>query len=398
MITEMKGMVMSRRLPYVATFVAILAIAVWLASPDIPLSTARTRQSQDHIAGKPVQVFLFYELGTPLDTAMVSLPMRIDISEPLLFTLYFDINEDGIFEDAEKAVDEVAAFGEKGVPNSFPILFANGAMIDLLITNESKKVQVKVIVTSSDDLNPPQTVQSFETMATKRRWDIDDIFSANPGFVGGGGRTLASIFDPSLAYAQGGAINIFNEKVPDQPARSGKKNECVPIAMANSLLWLATKHGFEKSLPAKTNDLLDELDQDLQYTDKGVKQENILPGKIQFTADRGLELNNKRIDATLTEGRSDIWDKIVEELRAGEDVELIFDLKETPTSDATGSHAVTVVGASNKGGKQYIIVHDPVTPKGNDSYQVLRNGQIQGHPLGKGFGMFIISESFEKRT
>ena len=89
-----------------------------------------------------------------------------------------------------------------------------------------------------------------------------------------------------------------------------------------------------------------------------------------------------------------MWDKILAELKAGEDVELVIDFKASPNGAVTASRAVTVVGAHSQGTKQWITIHDPLTPEGNDTYRVERNGQVTGHPLGKGFCTFIISESY----
>lgn len=106
-------------------------------------------------------------------------------------------------------------------------------------------------------------------------------------------------------------------------------------------------------------------------------------------------MENKRIDATVNEGASDVWDKIVGELQAGEDVELVIDFKESMNGALKNSHSVTVVGASSKGNNHYITVHDSLNGPSNDTYRVRRDGVIEGHPLGKGFGTFLISESFK---
>lgn len=338
-----------------------------------------------------VRIIVYTLGGQQLGTASVALPLQDNTLSPAEFDVFIDVNRDGIFALDEQAVDSELSSSEARMPTLFPIQFEDRRMLRRLLQDTHRRVGVRVVV---EDFGPGQIDTTMDFRARRREHDLTNAYSYEPGFIGGG--PIRAVIAESVLGAAEPKVDekVFNDNVPDLGPRAGKKNECVPIASANSLLWLARKHGFTDDLPDTTQQLLDELDQDMQHTNQGVLPANFLPGKIAFTNRHMLSLDNKRIDAAITEGRSDLWDKILAELKAGEDVELVIDYKDSPSGTVKASHAVTVVGAHNKGTKQWITIHDPLTPKGNDTYKVERNGQITGHPLGKGFGTFIISESY----
>ncbi|MBI2029609.1 hypothetical protein HYT02_04290 [Candidatus Gottesmanbacteria bacterium] len=347
-----------------------------------------------------VTLYQFFQNGNPLEGMLVSIPLNQTIDDPLNFTIYLDINGDKKFHQNEIVVEEFPAFAEEEFPNAFPILAKSKHSIALL-TNLPKGsiLDAKIILT-----NQTNEKGVIEREAMKTIEDIGEIFDPAPGFVGG---TVNNIFIPpiiDIVYAQGGKkdpskVPVNHKGIPDLGGRSGKPNECVPLSFANSLLWLAKTHGFGSKMPANDNALIDELVTDMKWTKDGVKHENILPGKEAITTRRGLPLTNKKIDNEVIEGESQLWKKIVAELNDGEDVELIIDFKQSPKGNATKSHAVTVTGADKtKKGKQTVTFHDPATPKGSETYEMDRNGQIVGYPLGKVYGNFIISESFNGPT
>jgi hypothetical protein len=371
-----------------------------------------TPNARAQAIGHPIVVYRFLENGETLGTALVSIAAKDTFTSAVEFSVYFDVNNDGVFTEDEKGVDAIPAFGETKVPTAFAVIFSDESQLEVLLSDKPKNVDLKIVLR---DVDTGDLLDIQEVKAKKTDWEIGKINSAEPGFIGGMGSVLQrelSIFNllsSGTAYAQNQNINIFNKDVPDLPARKGKKNECVPISIANSLLWLAKGHNFADKLPAKVNDLIDEIETDVKWTkDKGTKQEDILPGKEKLTTDRALPLDNKKIDGTIVDGRSDLWDKIVEELKHGEDVELIMDNKPGLKNEGVdSSHAVTVVGAQSQGNNQFITVHDSATPTGNDTYKVQRDGSIEGYPVKrtqpgqaalKAFGVSIISESFRERT
>lgn len=397
---------MIKRPTVFASGLIILAVVAGSFWPTSPAPKARTQ-----IASAPVVIYRFLENGESMGTAMLSISSKGDTPSAVEVSVYFDINNDGQFTEDEKGVDAVPAFWETKVPTSLPVVFSDENQVEALLAGKQKIVDVLISIT---DIDTGELLEIEDFKARKVNWEIGKILSFEPGFIGGMGRvrqqglSTVNVLASGKAYAQTQNVDLFNKDVPDLPARKGKKNECVPIAIANSLLWLAKKHNFANQLPAKVNDLIDEIETDVKWTkDKGTKPADILPGKEKLTSDRGLTLENKRIDGTITDGRSDLWDKIVAELKNGEDVELIIDFKPGLTGAVDSSHAVTVVGAQSKGNSQYITVHDSATPTGNDTYKVQRDGSIEGYPVIntqggqaalKAFGVLIISESFRERT
>jgi len=383
---------------------AVVAGAFW--------HTRLAPTARAQVIGHPAVVYRFLENGESMGTALVSINVQNTFTSAVEISVYFDVNNDGEFTEDEKGVDAVPAFGEKRVPTAFAVIFSDESQLEALLSGKPRTVGLKIF---ASDVDTGGLLEIQEVKAQKRDWEVANIISSEPGFIGGMGGVRQrewptfDFLSSGTAYAQNQNVNLFNKDVPDLPARKGKKNECVPISIANSLLWLAKGHNFADKLPAKVNDLIDEIEKDVKWTkDKGTKPADILPGKEKLASDRSLPLDNKKIDGTITDGRSDLWDKIVEELKSGEDVELIMDIKPGIKDEGVdSSHAVTVVGAQSKGNSQYITVHDSATPTGNDTYKVQRDGSIEGYPVIrtqggqaalKAFGVSIISESFRERT
>jgi hypothetical protein len=168
--------------------------------------------------------------------------------------------------------------------------------------------------------------------------------------------------------------------------------------------WL-TQPNFVGDLPKGNDALLDELDSALGYVDNiGTDRSGFIAGKNAFTSAHNLNLKKQELDATITEGASNICALLQQEFSAGEDVELVIDFKDTPQSKTpTASHAVTVVAIQQgQNGSCSITAHDPFTPgkPKDDNYKVGRDGRIN-HPAGEGkpgFGLVIFSESIMKRS
>lgn len=336
-----------------------------------------------NIIDKDVKIYQLQQKKKSLDSALLSLRIINLEKDRATFTIYLDLDDNNKFEEEEKVVDEVPALIEKNLPNGFPIRFSDEKKLNnLLGLAFDKPIKAKVLVNEL----------AQEVTAEKVKLEIGDIFNPTQGFSG-------SSFIFAREKKDLGKVPVSNNGVEDLEARKGKPNECVPLSLANSLLWLGKKHNFEDKLPKDNDDLIDELAKDLKWTKDGVKNENILAGKEAFTKRRKLPLDNKKIDNVVIDGESQLWKRIVEELNKGEDVELLIDFKQSPKGKAEKGHALTVVGADkNKKGKKFISVHDPASPKGSETYEVDRNGQILGYPLGKAYVNFIISESLIKES
>src|SRR5712692_2614073 len=222
---------------------AIIAGGLWYAK--LP-SNARAQ-----VIGHPVVVYRFLENGETMGTALVSIAAKDTFTSMVEFSVYFDVNNDGVFTEDEKGVDAIPAFGETKVPTAFAVIFSDESQLEVLLSDKPKTVDLKIVLR---DVDTGDLLDIQEVKAKKTDWEIGKINSAEPGFIGGMGSVLRrewSTFDllsSGTAYAQNQNVNIFNKDVPDLPARKGKKNECVPISIANSLLWLAKGHNFADKL------------------------------------------------------------------------------------------------------------------------------------------------------
>lgn len=381
-----------------------MAISFLLASAGVlwgwgggAVPSASLQETPDLI-GEDVVIAVFKGRRHPGGSAMVEIPFKEDVEGSVTFTVSFDIDGDGFFEGEEVGVDAVTTVAKAELPSAFPVLFSDAKQLRRLIQRlKEGSAPVRVVL---EDV-PEVDVVTEDALATRVDVDISDAFhNPPPGFTGGWGdlgdwgEIVRDVAVPTAVA--GGPVDIYNADIPDLKPRKGKPNECFPIASANSLLWIAKKHRFEDKMPATSDALLDELDEDVGWTKKGTEDAKMLDGKNAFTRRHGISLSNKKIDNVVTDGKSDLWDKIVKELQAGEDVELMFKKKETSSAKGTSGHAVTVVGANNKKGKQYVVVHDPLTREGNDTYEVARDGRLVGYSAlgGKFFVEFIISESY----
>ncbi|MBI4054144.1 MAG: hypothetical protein HY397_02325 [Candidatus Doudnabacteria bacterium] len=381
--------------------VALVGYAVYQSQSD---RGANQKREESDLIGDKVSVYEFFEKEQSLNSALVSVIVQTDLLSPALFSVWFDIDGDGQFSPEELGVSKVSAFAEKSLASAFAMEFSDAENLSkLLSAGRNSKVSARVNIEGLAGLDDQHTAVMELAEVEVKDWEIAEIFSPAEGHTGGVAGAVAGFASGSIleklvprASAQGGSAEVFNKDVPDLGGRKGKPNECVPLALSNSLIWLSKKHKFEDKLPADQDKWIDELAADVKWNKDGVKNENIYGGKEAFTARHELPLENKKIDNEYKNGESDLWKKILKELQDGEDVELILDFKQSPRGKVTKGHAVTVVGANDKDGKQNITIHDPATPEGNETYEIDRNGQVKGYPFGKVYVAFIISESFKE--
>ncbi|OGK23908.1 hypothetical protein A3A46_01075 [Candidatus Roizmanbacteria bacterium RIFCSPLOWO2_01_FULL_37_13] len=357
----------------------VLAVALGFLFLTRKKPVQKPKKPQVNIIGDKVLLYQFFQNKKPFESILIAVPVLQDLKNSSSFTIDLDMNADDKFSQSERAVDNIPALAEKRLPNTFPVMFKDARMLKKL-ASLPKDAKVKAKIKIGESLK--------EVKAKKVNVEIGQIFNPAPGFSG---NTLEAF------AADEAKLSVSHDGVPDLNGRKGKPNECVPISLANSLLWLAKKYKFEDKMPKTVDELIDELAKDVKWTKDGTKNENAFPGKEIFTKRRKLPLENKKIDNETVEGESQLWKRIVEELNKDEDVELFIDFKQSPKGKAEKGHAVTVVKADkNKKGEKFLIFHDPATKQGNDTYEVDRNGQILGYPFGKAYVNFIISESFSK--
>lgn len=164
----------------------------------------------------------------------------------------------------------------------------------------------------------------------------------------------------------------FHNGVPDI---TQGKNECVPTSTANSLLWLREKYNWQDKIPDSEKELISELKKDLQWNiANGVYTDSdFLPGKVAFTKRHNLPLKTHKISEKAYD--LNIVEKIYEELKKGQDVEIVFQYfqrKADGTYENKGGHMVTAVGVMKVNNNQFLDIHDPASPgpEALDTYRV----------------------------
>ncbi len=167
---------------------------------------------------------------------------------------------------------------------------------------------------------------------------------------------------PGLSAGIRTAETAFDVFHPDVPDINQGTNECVPTAVANSLLWLADKNNFKDKMPAGGNaGLISELKNDMKWSSGGVFPENFIPGINAFKSRHKIPIEAHRVGALFDLG---IVSKIAGELTKGHDVEvgLEFGIYEDGSYRRIGGHVVTAVGVwAVAGSSVFLGIHDPLS-------------------------------------
>ncbi len=386
----------TRALPILLSVLALFL--VW--SLPLPQLFAQDPDPSEAI-GSPVVVTGYTNAGTLTGRAMVEVPFTTDLPGFPSVTVYLDVNGDGRFSGNEVAVKRVASVAVSEFPTAYPVLLRPSQVLQFL--QQPGTPSAKVVMR---DLPGFSGTLTKEGMVDRVTFEVTDFFTAPPpGFTGvsagaSSWEPLHSFLSIPTVRAQGpgtgGGNGVYNQNVPDLPGRQGHPNECFPVAAANSILWLAQKHNMTGTLPATTDELVDQIGQAVGYNpSSGTEDTNMVNGKNNFARSTGLPLENQKIDDTRENGASTLFGKIEQALKDGKDVELIIKRKTSAAGTSDLGHAVTVVGAYTKGKKKYIVVHDVLTREGNDTYEVGRNGKVKGYSAMSGdwYVEFIITES-----
>lgn len=176
-------------------------------------------------------------------------------------------------------------------------------------------------------------------------------------------------------------------------------NECGPTATANSLIWLAQKHGFSDKLPRKPDGSIDQqalvlmLAQTMKpgfapdnslpdkqgYSDRGyagLARGELETGKLKFISDNGLPLVVEGGSTDANAQGANTFGFVKNELSKGQDVEFLI---QWPND---GYHWVTVVGQIDAGkDNKTLIVHDPLFGNGNHYWRMKDDGTLTS-PVG----------------
>ena len=176
-------------------------------------------------------------------------------------------------------------------------------------------------------------------------------------------------------------------------------NECGPTSTANSLVYLAKKHGFENKLPTKPDGSIDQQALVLQlaqamkpgfvpdntlpdrqgYKDRGyagLNGDDLKTGKEAYIKDKKLPLIVEGGNADPNASGAKTFDFVKKELRKGQDVEFLI------AWPNDGYHWVTVVGDIDAGrDNKTLIVHDPLLANGNHYWRIKDDGTLTS-PVG----------------
>lgn len=353
-------------------------------------------QSPADAIGDAVVLTGYTRGGVLTGDAIVGVPFTQDFPDTPTVAVFLDVNGNDRFAGGERAVDRVPSVIVAEFPTAYPVSLPAGRVKKLF--GAPDPVFAKVVL--SDVPGAPITKI---VPVTRETLEVPEFLTDTPpGFTGmsawgwiSAGGSFGGIPTANADGVPAGANGVYNPGVPDIPGRKGHPNECFPIAAANSIQWLAQQHNL--TVPP-TNQLLDQLDQAVGYNpNTGTQDANMVSGKNAFAQSSGLPLVNEKVDNTMDNGASTLFPKIMQALKDKKDVELIMKRKSSATGKATAGHAVTVVGAYTKGKKQYIIIHDVLSPNGNDTYEVGRNGEIKGYNAmgGKVYVEFMITEAIQ---
>jgi hypothetical protein len=141
--------------------------------------------------------------------------------------------------------------------------------------------------------------------------------------------------------------------------------------------------------------MIEELKGDLSFGESkgGVSPEDINKGKQAFIKRRNLPVDAHQVGAA---NDPDIFNKILAELKKGQDVEIVIRFQgagQGNTSTSQNRHMVTITGAAiDADGNMTLHVNDPQSEtKGSDSYSVEMNSfeNLPWLPLWRSMGGFI---------
>jgi len=174
-------------------------------------------------------------------------------------------------------------------------------------------------------------------------------------------------------------IDLDSTSHPATDNYAGDKNACGPAAAANSMHWLDKVHKLNtnKTLREKLEELSKYME---RQKERGVTNDQMIKGKLKFIAENKLPIevkfqsfrhkkdsvvsikdkDGKEIKAKNQNTKDNgypSWDWLVQEMKDGEDVELIYGRYDS-TGKRLGGHVVTVTGVLDDKGVKRIWFKD----------------------------------------
>jgi hypothetical protein len=308
----------------------------------------------------------------------LTVPFLADSDKYNFINVAVDLNKDGVIKSYEinGQIQE-----EWLISNMFAKVTAkskNRYSISLLDKSLDSKTNLSVyIILSSTELNnwSGENVSggSFKKSQISKidKFDYGTYYSPDLTGERAGGFPLETVL-PNKALAD----DIDNEYRTDVPDIDQAYNECVPTSITNSLLWLADKYNFMDKMPKSTDtEMINELKQDLKWTIKGVRFDDVVPGITAFIKRHKLLLKAYQIGEFRD---TEIVLKISEELKKGQDVEgwLTYEkYSKDGKYENGGAHMVTVVGVwTSPKGTKFIGLNDPLSQGADATDIYILNG------------------------
>jgi uncharacterized protein (TIGR03437 family) len=232
-------------------------------------------------------------------------------------------------------------------------------------------------------ITPPPTPSFSAHPVAFHIWDAEGAADAPVTHIGPPPAPSAVTFEP-----QG---ETFSHVLPYPSNIEAADNQCVPASVANSLQYLEDRYGLpipdEHRLGLKgDNTLVGKLDTEMdrsvtsRRSGSGLWFVPMLNGKFEYLEDSGLEdalvlrhqgrgwggagnqlpagdYSSSGLEST-DDGAAVTWDWICDQIKAGEDVELIFSY-DNASGQPTGGHAVRVFGCGKTNDRPWLkILHD----------------------------------------
>ena len=174
-------------------------------------------------------------------------------------------------------------------------------------------------------------------------------------------------------------IDLDSTSHPATDSYAGDRNACGPAAAANSMHWLDKVHNLNtnKTLRQKLEELSKYME---RQNNRGVTNDQMIKGKLKFIAENNLPIevkfqsfrykkdsivsitdrNGNEIRAKNKNTKDNgypTWDWLVQEMKDGEDVELIYG-KYDSTGSRLGGHVITVTGVLDDKGVKRVWFKD----------------------------------------
>ncbi|MFA7284416.1 MAG: hypothetical protein WC004_01170, partial [Candidatus Absconditabacterales bacterium] len=321
-----------------------------------------------------IQVKALYQIqsaGLPLGTYQALIAFKSSSTGDYQVSLDLDSNRDGSIGTGERILSglvlSVTTPGERLLP------FVLDAVYD---TGMSKQLVVLHILSDSGQTLTIQQRVRIIPYDIGKRLGLDTV--KNPEESMKGSREGEGVETKIPEIAQDAVVRIKKGETPDI---SQQIAECAPTSAVNSLLRLMADHErIEELQGGNPYQLVGELKGLMKRTlADGVTPDNFVSGKQARTARRGLPITTKKVGTSGGEGTLDELQKVLESGGAAE-----LRLRFTNLSRQTvGGHMVTVTAVRQVDDQRYIDVHDPLSPKGTETYQ-LEGNRIIGYSMHNG--------------